>query len=161
MVRSHTPAPRASTTTTPAALDAQHDPEVAAEQSAENPADPPARTSEGPASSWASEAPPSDRSPPSHAPSAPMGSSPSPWSPRPLRWDDPDDARAWLASARSHVADLAALAREGCRRSKDRVLSRAERGRQTRAAEHALLLLLNAGDAGLRIPPPPEGEQGE
>jgi hypothetical protein len=48
-----------------------------------------------------------------------------------------------LASARSHVADLAALAREGCRRSKDRVLSRAERGRQTRAAEHSLYLLLN------------------
>jgi hypothetical protein len=142
MVRSHTPASRASTTT-PAALDAQLDPEVAAEQSAENSANPPARTGEGPASSRASEAPPS------------------PCSPRPLRWDDPDDARAWLASARSHVADLAALAREGCRRSKDRVLSRAERGRQTRAAEHALLLLLNAADAGLRIPPPPEGEQGE
>jgi hypothetical protein len=77
-----------------------------------------------------------------------------------VRWDDPDDARAWLASARSHIADLAALAREGCRRSKDRVLSRAERGRQTRAAEHALHLLLNAADAGLLFPPP-RGDRGE
>jgi hypothetical protein len=59
------------------------------------------------------------------------------------------------------MADLAALAREGARRSKHRVLSRSERGRQTRAAEHSLGLLLNAADAGLPTPPADKGEQGE
>jgi hypothetical protein len=156
MVRSHTPAPRASTTTR-AALDAPLDPEAAAEQSA----DPPARTSEGPAPEWASEAPPSDPSSASHTPLEPPGSSPSPCSFRPLRWDDPEDARAWLASARTHIADLAALAREGARPSKHRVLSRSERGRQAHAAERALRTLFDAADAGLPLPPPPRGDQGE
>jgi hypothetical protein len=141
MVRSHTPASRASTTT-PAALDEPLDPEVAAENPAENPADPPARTSEGP------------------APSEPPGSSPSPCSPRPLRWDDPKDARAWLAGVRTHVTDLAALAREGARRGKDRVLSRSERSRQTRAAMQSLSMLFDAADAGLLFPPP-RGDRGE
>jgi hypothetical protein len=160
MVRSHTPASRASTGTR-APLDAQLDPEVAAAQPADPAADPPARPSEGPAPAWASGAPPSDRAPASHAPLEPLGSSPSPCSPRPVRWDDPEDARAWLAAVRAHIADLVALAREGCRRGKGRVLSRAERGRQTRAAEHALGTLLDAADAGLLSLPAPRGEQGE
>jgi hypothetical protein len=160
MVRSHTPASRASTTA-PAALDAQHDPEVTAENPAENAAAPPARTSEGPAYAWASEAPPSDRSPAARAPLEPLGSPPSPPSFRALRWDDREDGRAWLARARSHVADLAAVAREGARQSKHRVLSRSERSRQARAAVNALRELFDAAEAGLLFPSPPRGDRGE
>jgi hypothetical protein len=162
MRHSHTPASRASTTT-PAALDAQHDPEANAENAAETPADPPARRSEGPACSGASEGPPSDRSPPAPAPapSEPLGPLPSPCLPRPVRWDEPEDVRAWLARARARVADLAALAREGCRHGKDRVLSRAERGRQTRAAEHSLRMLLDAAEAGLVSLPTRRGDRSE
>jgi hypothetical protein len=160
MERSHTPASRASTTT-PAPLDAQHDPEVTAENPVETPADPAARTSEGPAPGRASEAPLSDRAPAAPVPLEPPGSSPSPCSSRPLRWDDPEDARAWLARARIHVADLAALAREGARPSKHRVLSRSERSRQTRAAMQSLSMLFDAADAGLLFPPPRRGDRGE
>ena len=126
MVRSHTPASRASTTPTGTPLD----PEVAAENPAETPAETPA-------------------------------DSLSPSLPRPVRWDDRADVRAWLSRARSHIAELAALAREGSRRGKNRVLSRAERSRQTRAAESSLCTLLDAADAGLLTLPAPRGEQGE
>ena len=155
MVRSHTPATRVNTTPR-APLDADLAPEVTAEQ----PAASPARTSEGPAPAWASEAPPSERSPASHVPSEPPGSSPSPCSSRPVRWNDPEDVRSWLSSARTHVADLAAIAREGARRGKHRVLSRSERRRQARAAVHALRALFDAADAGLLFPPS-EGDRGE
>jgi hypothetical protein len=160
MRHSHTRGSRASTTT-PSAQDAPHDPEVAAENPAENPANPPARTSEGPATSGASEGPPSDRSPAAPPASEPPRSPSSFCPPRPLRWNDPKDGRAWLARARTHVADLAALAREGARPSKDRVLSRSERSRQTQAAVTALRLLFDAAEAGLLSPPPGRGERGE
>jgi hypothetical protein len=156
MKRSHTPAPRA-TRSTRAPLDAQLDPEVATAQTAEQPP----RTSEGPAPSWAPEAPPSAASPTAHDPQEPPGSPPSPRSLRPLRWADPLDARAWLDEVRTQVADLAALGREGSRRIKHRVLSRAERGRQVRTAMRLLDALLDAADAGLTSPPAEEGDQGE
>jgi hypothetical protein len=164
MARSHTPASRASTTPTRTSLDAPLDPEVAAGNSAESLANPAAQTSEGPASAWASEAPPSDRSPGSPAPLGPPGSSPSPRSFRPLRWDDPVDARTWLDRVRSQVADLAALGREGSRLHKHHVLSRAERGRQVHAATTFLQALLGAAEAGLPTPSTEaaeEGDQGE
>jgi hypothetical protein len=156
MVRSHTPAPRASASTR-APLDEQLPPEVSAAEAAE----PPPRTGEGPASAWASEAAPSDPSPAAHPPSEPPGSPPSPRSFRPLRWDDPSDARGWFDQVRTQVADLAALGREGSRRRKQHVLSRAERARQVRTAEALLHALLDAAEAGLSSPAAEEGERGE
>ena len=156
MTRSHTPASRASTTT-PTPLAAQPDPEARAAQ----PADPAARTSEGPVPVGASGAPPSDAFPASPAFVEPPGSSPSPASLRPLRWDDRKDARAWLDRVRTRVDDLAAVAREGARPSKHRVLSRSERSRQTSTAVRRLRTLFDAAEAGLESLSPPSGEQGE
>jgi hypothetical protein len=156
MERSHKPAPRAKTSTR-APSDAQLDAEVAAADAAEHPP----RTSEGPAPGWASEAAPSDPSPAAHPPSEPPGSPPSLRSFRPLRWDDPADARAWLDQVRTQVADLAALGREGSRLSKHHVLSRAERGRQVHTAARLLRALLDAAEAGLPTPLAEEGEPSE
>jgi hypothetical protein len=68
---------------------------------------------------------------------------------RPLRWGDPAHARDWLTAARDAFDDLAAAAREGSRRRKDRVLSRAEVRRQGRDAESRLTALFEAAEAGL------------
>src|SRR5262245_1017645 len=108
MSHSHKPSPRAST-------------------SKRAPLDALSRTSEGPASAWAPEALPSDLSPAAHPPQEPEGSPPSPCSIPPVHWSDPTEARAWLTAARATTFDLVALAREGSRRIKHRVLSRAER----------------------------------
>jgi hypothetical protein len=107
------------------------------------------RTSEGPAPPWAPEAAPSDPLPTAHTSQEPPGSPPSPRSVPPLRWADPAHARAWLTEVSLVVEDLAAAARDGSRRAKHRVLSRAERRRQARAAELKLAALLEAAAAGL------------
>src|SRR5262249_40436560 len=99
------------------------------------------RTGEGPASPWAPEAEPSDAVPTAHTPQAPPGSPPSRRAIRPVDWPDPAEARAWLDVAYANATDLAALAREGSRRLKRRVLSRAELRRQTRELERTLLAL--------------------
>jgi hypothetical protein len=165
MARSHTLSSRA-TRRMRAHLDAQPDTQdAAAEAAASAP-----RTSEGPAPSWAPEAPPSDPSPTAHTPREPPGSSPSHRSFHPLRWADQAHARAWFEATSAAVADLCAVAREGSRRLKHRVLSRAELRRQRRGAEIKLLGLLSAAEAGLgyaaletpETPETPEkGEEGE
>jgi hypothetical protein len=90
----------------------------------------------------------------------PPGSTPSSSSIRPLRWDDRKDARVWLDRVRTRVDDLAAVAREGARQSKHRVLSRSERSRQASTAVRRLRTLFEAADAGLDALLP-RGEQGE
>lgn len=143
---------RSSLTTIPSArapLGAQPDPEGAAATSP--------RTSEGPVPPWAPEAQPSDIAPTAHLSQEPQGSPPSRRSFRPLRWADPADARAWLNQVRASFGDLAAAAREGSRRFKHRVLSRAELRRQRRAAERSLGALLDAAQAGLAGPEPVKG----
>jgi hypothetical protein len=107
------------------------------------------RTSEGPVPEWAPEAQPSDSSPTAHISQELQGFPPSRCSVRPLRWADPADVRAWLDQGLASVADLAAVAREGSRRLKRRVLSRAELRRQARAAERSLRVLFAAAAAGL------------
>ena len=74
---------------------------------------------------------------------------PSRRSPCPLRWADPAAARVWLERTRSAVDDLAALAREGGRRRKNRVLARAELRWQTHDTERVLRALFDDADAGL------------
>jgi hypothetical protein len=56
-----------------------------------------------------------------------------------LTWTDPAAARAWLTAVRETADDLVALSQEGIRRVNNRVLSRAERRRQTRAARRSML----------------------
>ena len=157
MTHSHTPASRASTTTS-----VPHDAHLLdAEARAAEPADPATRPSEGPASVGASEGPPSDRSPASPAPVEPPGSSPSAGSFHPLRWDDRKDARVWLDRVRTRVDDLAAVAREGARQSKHRVLSRSERSRQASTALRRLRTLFEAAEAGLDSLSSTSGDPGE
>jgi hypothetical protein len=120
-----------------------------AQQKAEEAAASSPRTSEGPVPEWAPEAEPSGSSPTAHPPQEPQGSSPSRRSSRPVRWADPADIRAWLDAAQLLFEELAALTREGSRRLKHRVMSRAELRRQRREAERALAALLEAAEAGL------------
>jgi hypothetical protein len=54
-----------------------------------------------------------------------------------------------LSEVQLVVDDLAAAARDGSRRAKHRVLSRAERRRQARTAQLKLAALLEAAAAGL------------
>jgi len=95
-----------------------------------------------------------DPSPPVTAPTAqePPGS---PFFPSAFDWSDAAHARTWLDAVRQAGDDLAALAREGSRLHKHRVLSRAELRRQTNAAERSLHALLAQAEAGL--PPGREG----
>ena len=81
--------------------------------------------------------------------------------PPPVDWADPTQVRAWLDAARTTFDDLAALAREGSRRFKHRVLSRPERRRKTRETERALDSLFEAALAGLPASPPEQGDDGE
>jgi hypothetical protein len=120
-----------------------------AQPSAEDAAASSHRTSEGPVPEWAPEAAPSDFLPAAHISQEPEGSPPSPRSVPPLRWADPAHARAWLREVSIVVEDLAAAARDGSRRGKHRVLSRAERRRQARTAQRKLAALLEAAAAGL------------
>ena len=86
--------------------------------------------------------------PPELASSTPSSSfSPSPV-PR-VDWSQPAHVHAWLGALRDAGDDLAALAREGTRRFRYRVLARAEIRRQTRAAEHSLQGLLAEAEAAL------------
>jgi hypothetical protein len=87
--------------------------------------------------------------------------------PRPVRWDDEEDVRAWISALREGVEDLRGAARDRARRKRQRVLSRYEARRQIGAAWRALTVLLQAGEAGLDGPAPrepeplPEGRTGE
>lgn len=138
MKRSHAPSSRAKTSTR-APLDAQPDTQDAAAETAA----------------------PSDPIPAARIPGEPPGSSSSGRSLYPLRWADPAHAEAWLTATRAAFADLAAAAREGSRRLKHRVLSRAELQRQVRAAEIRLVGLFDAAEAGLAASRAKKGASGE
>lgn len=71
--------------------------------------------------------------------------------PPPLRWDDPERARAWLANLRAQLLDALAAGEDAVRPLHRRVLSRAEAGRKLRAAKRALLALVHAAEAGLPV----------
>ena len=64
-------------------------------------------------------------------------------------WSNPIDVRAWLGALRDAGDDLSALAREGTRRPRRRVLARAEIRRQARAATRSLHGLLAEAEAVL------------
>jgi hypothetical protein len=87
--------------------------------------------------------------------------------PRPVRWEDEEDVRAWVSALREGVEDLRGAARDRARRKRQRVLSRYEARRQILAASQALEVLLQAAEAGFggsapRDPDPqPEGGTGE
>ncbi len=85
------------------------------------------------------------------APPEPPGSPPSTFSST-FNFADTADAAEWLRLVRGNADDLIALAREGSRRLKHRVLSRAEIGRQTRDAERCMHGLLAEAEAGLASP---------
>ncbi len=76
---------------------------------------------------------------------------------RAVCWDDAEDVRGWLSALRSEVDELLAAARDRLRKKRKRVLSRFEARRKVRAAERAIAQLLEAGEAGLKSPVPPEG----
>ena len=56
----------------------------------------------------------------------------------------------WLEASRASLLDLLAVAREGARRPRKRVLSRAEMRRQARDAFAAVTLLLDLAADALR-----------
>ena len=62
---------------------------------------------------------------------------------------DAAHALAWLELVRNDATDLIALAREGARRPKHRVLSRGEIRKQTKEAGRKLLGLLSEAEAAL------------
>jgi hypothetical protein len=65
--------------------------------------------------------------------------------------DGPD---RWLAAARASLLDLVAAAREGARRPRERVLSRAEIRRQARDAFTSVSALLDEAATALRLAAP-------
>jgi hypothetical protein len=74
-------------------------------------------------------------------------------SPEPLL-GDPAAVDRWLEASRVHLLDLLAVAREGARRPRKRVLSRAEMRRQARDAFAQVTSLLDLAAEALRRPPP-------
>jgi hypothetical protein len=84
--------------------------------------------------------------PPAEAdPSAPSG-------PPPPLLGDPAAVQRWLDTGRAAVLDLLAAAREGARRPRKRVLSRAEIRRQARDAFAQVTSLLDLAAEALRRP---------
>ena len=104
------------------------------------------RLDEGPASQVDGASPPEPA--PAAAPLEPPGSPPSPFSST-FNFKDDADAAEWLRLVRGNADDLVALAREGVRRGKHRVLARAEVRRQTREAKRCMHGLLAEAEAGL------------
>jgi hypothetical protein len=92
-----------------------------------------------------------ERSPPEQASSSDAPSA-TPDAPPPpsLIFRSPDGIDAWLAAARAAVLDLLAAAREGARRPRKRVLSRAEIRRQAREAFAGASALLDEAAEALR-----------
>jgi hypothetical protein len=104
---------------------------------------------EGPAVSRAPEVVPSGSAPTARESQEPPGSPPSPFLLQAFDLDDADHVHAWVDAMRDAIADLAAAAREGTRRLRYRVLSRAEIRRQARSAERSLTGLLEAAESAL------------
>ena len=87
----------------------------------------------------------SNPAPPSLAEASPSAAPP------PFRPPEPD---RWLEAVRAAALDLLAAAREGARRPRKRVLSRAEIRRQARAAFAQVTALADHAADALRRPPP-------
>src|SRR5262249_40427032 len=85
---------------------------------------------------------------PAAASPEPPGSPPSSFS-QTFDFKDASHAATWLHLIRNDTDDLIALAREGARRPKHRVLARAEIRRQTRDAALRVHGLLAEAEAGL------------
>jgi hypothetical protein len=71
-----------------------------------------------------------------------------------LIFDGPDGPDTWLVAARGSLLDLLAAAREGARRPRQRVLSRAEIRRQAREAFAGASALLDEAAEALRAAAP-------
>jgi hypothetical protein len=84
------------------------------------------------------------------APSEPLPSTADPG----LIFAEPDGPEAWLIATRACLLDLLAAAREGARRPRKRVLSRAEIRRQAREAYAAGSSLLDEAVEALRVAAP-------
>lgn len=67
-----------------------------------------------------------------------------------FRLDDSMLVCAWLGSLREHVLDAVAAGEDATRRIQRRVLSRAEARRKLRAAEQALLGMIEAAEQAVR-----------
>jgi hypothetical protein len=63
---------------------------------------------------------------------------------------DPAGVQRWLEASRASLLDLLAVAREGARRPRKRVLSRAEMRRQAREAYAQVTALLDLAAEGMR-----------
>jgi hypothetical protein len=74
---------------------------------------------------------------------------PSPPTDGPLDLQKPEHARWWLHAVREAIADVVCVAREGTRRLKHRVLSRAELRRQLRQTETSLDELIGKAEEAL------------
>ncbi|MFT3773400.1 MAG: hypothetical protein QM820_49100 [Minicystis sp.] len=72
-----------------------------------------------------------------------------------FRLDDPNMVCAWLAGLRAHVLDAVAAGEDATRRVHARVLSRAEARRRLRAAERALLQMIEIAEQA--VPHAPRG----
>jgi len=70
--------------------------------------------------------------------------------PSPASLGDPEDVQRWLDAGRAAALDLLAAAREGARRPRKRVLSRAEIRRQARDAFAQVTSLLDLAAEALR-----------
>ena len=92
----------------------------------------------------------SNPAPPSSAEADPSASPALPGPPSPPRLDDPASIQRWLDASRAAALDLLAAAREGARRPRKRVLSRAEIRRQARDAFAQVTSLLDLAAETLR-----------
>ena len=101
-----------------------------------------------PAPPSVAEGPPSAAEPAARDPAPPAVPSPAPTLPLDAR--DPAAIDRWLDAARTAVLDLLAVAREGARRPRKRVLSRGEMRRQARDAFAKTTSLLDLAAAALR-----------
>ena len=89
----------------------------------------------------------SNPAPPPTAAGTPPAADPTP---PPFQWSDPTAVPRWLEASRTALLDLLAVAREGARRPRKRVLSRAEMRRQARDAFAQVKAFLDLAAEGLR-----------
>jgi hypothetical protein len=100
-----------------------------------------------PAPPSTAEGAPSAAEPAARDPAAPALSPPPPFDPR-----DPASVDRWLEAARAALLDLVAVAREGARRPRKRVLSRGEMRRQARDAFAKATALVDLAAGAMRHP---------
>ena len=92
----------------------------------------------------------SNPAPPPAAEAPPSAADPTPHQPPPPLDRDPAAVQGWLEASRTALLDLLAVAREGARRPRKRVLSRSEMRRQARDAFAQVTALLDLAADALR-----------